>query len=66
MALALLCFVGALELDEVRSTRILLTELETAMCNIEVAIALPDRVSGLGTERATRLDRLGRGWVCGL
>jgi hypothetical protein len=49
-ALALLRFIGALELDKVRQPWVLLTQLETA-------IALPDRASVLGVECSTCLDR---------
>ena len=48
-ALALLRFAGALELDQVRPTGLLLAELEPAAGNLEVGIALPDRALILGS-----------------
>lgn len=63
-ALTLLWFVGALKLNEVRSPRVLLAQLETPDWNSEVAIALPDRASVLCAEYSTCLDRARGSWVC--
>src|ERR1700727_255844 len=59
-ALALLWFVGALELDQVRTAWLLLAELEPAACDLEVGIALGDRAVVLGPERPAYLKRRGR------
>ena len=59
-ALALLWFARALELDQVRTTGLLLAELEPAVGDLEVGIALRDRAAVLGPERPAYLKRRGR------
>src|SRR5215469_3923157 len=60
VALALLWFAGALELDQVRTAGLLLAELEPAACDLEVGIALRDRAVVLSPELPTYLKRCGR------
>jgi hypothetical protein len=60
-ALALLRFLGTLELDEVRFPGSLLAELESAASDIEVGVPLPDRASVFCSELPTRLDGVRRG-----
>jgi hypothetical protein len=59
-ALALLRFASALELDQVRTARLLLAELEPAAGNIKVGIALRDRTAILGPECPAYLKRCRR------
>jgi hypothetical protein len=59
-ALSLLRSARALELDQVRTTGLLLAELEPAARNLEVGIALRDRAAVLGPERPAYLKRRGR------
>jgi len=62
-ALALLWFAGALELDQVRTAWLLLAELEPAVRNVEVGVALHDSAMVLGSERPAYLKRRGRARV---
>lgn len=59
-ALALLRFAGALELDQVGTTGLLLAELEPAACDLEVGVALRDRAAIFGPECPAHLKRRGR------
>ncbi|HEY8303091.1 MAG TPA: hypothetical protein VIG42_00745 [Solirubrobacteraceae bacterium] len=59
-ALALLRFACALELDQVRTTGLLLAELEPAARDLEVGIALRDHAAILGPKRPAYLKRRGR------
>lgn len=59
-ALSLLWFARALELDQVRTAGLLLAELESAVGDLEIGIALRDRAAVLGPERPAYLKRCGR------
>jgi len=56
-ALALLRLVGALELDQVRSTRTLFSELQAAVGHLEIGVPLPDLAVVLGADLPAHLKR---------
>jgi hypothetical protein len=56
-ALALLGFIGALELDEMRFARTLFAELQATVGHIEVCVPLPDLAVVLGPDLAAYLER---------
>jgi hypothetical protein len=55
-ALALLRFVGALELDQMRAAGMLLAELQPTACDLEIRVALRYLAAVLRSERSTYLQ----------
>lgn len=62
-ALALLRFVRTVELDEVRSSRMLFSELQTAVCHLEIGVLLPDLAVVFGAESPAHLKRAVWVWI---